>query len=363
MVAELPTSMRHALRFFDCFAGVGGFRLGLERDGMKCVAWCEIDKYNQQTYRANFNITGEFFWPDATTLDTETLPGFDVLVAGFPCQSFSTSGHRLGFDDARGTLFFDLVRILRDRRPAAFLFENVQGLVFHDKGKTLSTILSVLAADVNSQTNLLPSHDCLGYHVHWRVLNSKDFGVPQNRKRIFFVGFRDPPVRPFKFPEGEPLTVRLADLLEKDAPEKYYLSERLVQSLAEHIANHKPKRGGKSTENWGDTIILETAQRGANMRDSRLKRSDVARTIDAAASEAVIEPEVLQANVQVKAQALLGGRPRRFTPRETARLQGFPNSFVLPCSDAQSYRQMGNAVTVSVVKAVGRQIAGALLGS
>ncbi len=324
------------------------------------------------------------------------------------------------------------------------MFENVQGLVFHDKGKTLSTILDLLAADVNGQARIEYGHESLGYHVHWKVLNSKDFGVPQNRRRIFIVGFRDPPSKPFKFPDGG----RLADILEENVVEKYYLSDKLVQSLMQHLAekqaNGKKTRGGKRgvstvdvlepktedttsytlphyrkgggsapqiSKGFSPTLTGKMGTGGQNVpvvvqlvgdRDNRsVSVRDEANTVQANAqgkAQAVFEPKVVQLTgdrdspgVSVREIAntipanpmsdrqqavaepdtmntiagafekMIGcGRLRRLTPRECARLQGFPDSFVLPCSDTQSYRQMGNAVTVNVVEAVGRKMSGIL---
>lgn len=433
------------------FAGVGGFRLGLERLGWKCVGWCEIDKYARQTYEANFDTKGEFFWSDATSLNTSEMPDFDVLVGGFPCQSFSLAGLRLGFEDARGTLFFELVRVLRDKKPRAFLFENVQGLVFHDKGRTLSTILDLLAATVNGQARLSPNANCLGYHVYWRVLNSKDFGVPQSRKRIFIVGFKDSLSKPFTFPEGG----RLADLLEDVVDEKYYLSPKLVESLVRHLAEKKNgstialeerrvkrvgnvfpsegqaeqvvdksgisptivlgKRGGSAimpivqnerkvkeignvypsggqagrvydgsecsptvrseAKGTGQTAIIIAEPREEEKSSATDTNDITSYTIPHYKKGGGSKPQIsrgfsptLTARMGNSGQNIpvvqepkwLAEHLRRLTPRECARLQGFPDSFVLPCSDTQSYRQMGNAVTVNVVEAVGRKMTGVL---
>lgn len=166
------------IRFFDLFSGIGGFREGLHRaGGFTCVGHCEADAYADHNYRVLFDTEGEWFCNDARNIETERMPDFDLLCAGFPCQAFSIAGRREGFADARGTLFFEVARLVADKRPAYFLLENVPGLLSHDKGRTFHTILSTLSE--------------LGYHVEWKVLNSKDFGVPQSRKRVYIVGYLD----------------------------------------------------------------------------------------------------------------------------------------------------------------------------
>ena len=166
------------IRFFDLFSGIGGFREGLRRaGGFTCVGHCEVDAYADKNYRLLFDTEGEWFCNDARTIETERMPDFDLLCAGFPCQAFSIAGKREGFADARGTLFFEIARLVADKRPAYFILENVPGLLSHDKGRTFHTILSTLSE--------------LGYGVEWKVLNSKDFGVPQSRKRVYLVGYLD----------------------------------------------------------------------------------------------------------------------------------------------------------------------------
>ena len=165
-----------AIRFFDMFSGIGGFRSGLERiDGFECIGHCEIDKYANQAYNAMYEPKGELFYEDARTINPDELPDIDLICAGFPCQAFSIAGRRRGFDDARGTLFFEIARIAAVKRPPFLLLENVPGLLSHDGGWTFATILLTLSE--------------LGYDVTWQVLNSKYFGVPQSRKRVYIIGF------------------------------------------------------------------------------------------------------------------------------------------------------------------------------
>ena len=184
------------IRFFDLFSGIGGFREGLRRaGGFTCVGHCEVDAYADKNYRLLFDTEGEWFCNDARTIETDRMPDFDLLCAGFPCQAFSIAGKREGFADARGTLFFEIARLVADKRPAYFILENVPGLLSHDKGRTFHTILSTLSE--------------LGYGVEWKVLNSKDFGVPQSRKRVYIVGYLDRrcagKILPFPTANGTPL--------------------------------------------------------------------------------------------------------------------------------------------------------------
>ena len=165
-----------AIRFFDMFSGIGGFRSGLEAiGGFECIGHCEIDKHANQAYNAMYNTEGEIYFEDATKINTDDLPDFDLLCGGFPCQSFSIAGRRQGFDDVRGTLFFDIARIAKAKRPKYLLLENVPGLLSHDEDRTFTTILDTLSE--------------IGYDVVWQVLNSKDFGVPQSRNRVYIIGF------------------------------------------------------------------------------------------------------------------------------------------------------------------------------
>ena len=166
------------IRFFDLFSGIGGFREGLKRaGGFECVGHCEMDSYADTNYRRLFDTEGEWYCDDARKIETGAMPDFDLLCAGFACQAFSIAGKRGGFGDARGTLFFEAARLVADKRPAYFLLENVPGLLSHDKGRTFHTILGTFSE--------------LGYHVEWKVLNSKDFGVPQSRKRVYLIGYLD----------------------------------------------------------------------------------------------------------------------------------------------------------------------------
>ena len=190
---------------------------------------CDIDKYAKETYLKNFKP--KLFATDITTLDMKNLPYVDLLVFGFPCQAFSMAGKRKGFNDTRGTLFYDALRYLREHRPRYFIAENVKGLVSHDNGKTFRTIIDCLAKTTNYQMSLMP-FDNLGYHIHYKVLNTKNFGIPQNRERIFIIGIRDNKDNNFNFPKEIPLKLKLKDILQDNPNSKYYLSDKMIQSIS-----------------------------------------------------------------------------------------------------------------------------------
>lgn len=244
------------IRIIDLFGGVGGFRLGLERAGdVECVGYYEIDKYAVQTY--NTNIKERHEPGDIREVDAGGIPDHDLLCAGFPCQSFSIAGRREGFDDTRGTLFFEIARVLEEKRPEVCLLENVLGLLSHDEGRTFGKILDTLQS--------------LGYRLEWQVLNSKDWGVPQNRERVFIVGWkgdREQTIFPI-FPKESGTRVTLADVLEDEVPEKYYLSERMVKHLQEHLERHKALGHGFGMRVLDkDTITAPACEEGYGTRSS-----------------------------------------------------------------------------------------------
>ena len=301
--------------FIDLFAGIGGIRLAFESAGGKCVYSSEWNKFSQQTYEANF---GEKPEGDITKIDERTIPDHDILVGGFPCQPFSiagiTSKNHLGrphgFKDiTQGTLFFDISRILKAKKPKAFLLENVKHLQRHDKGRTFDLILKVLQEE-------------LGYDVHYKVLDASSL-VPQHRERIFIVGF-DRPTH-FEFPELIDKRPILADILEKRVPKKYTLPDGTWKSLQRHMAKHRAKGNGF----------------GYNIAD----RKGIAKTLSA---------RYYKDGAEVLIPRGANKNPRKLTPRECSRLMGFPKSFKIPVSDNQAYMQFGNAVVVPVVTHVAR---------
>ena len=218
------------IRFFDMFSGIGGFRAGLERaGGYKCVGHCEIDAFANRSYNAVFDTENEVFFDDATKINPKDIPDFDILCAGFPCQAFSVAGRRRGFEDARGTLIFEIVRVLGEKRPKYFLLENVPGLLNHDEGRTFTQILIALSD--------------LGYGIEWQVLNSADFGVPQTRKRVYLVGYLDERCagKILPFTECNPQTVK--QILGGNQGQRVYNPEGLGITLAANAGGQGGKTG------------------------------------------------------------------------------------------------------------------------
>jgi DNA (cytosine-5)-methyltransferase 1 len=298
--------------FIDLFAGVGGIRIAFESQGGKCVFTSEWDKFAQQTYVANY---GDFPHGDLTQIQAEDVPSHDIVLGGFPCQPFSNAGLKRGFDDTRGTLFFDVARIVEFHQPSMILLENVKGFARHDKGRTLSVVKRVL--------------DELGYNVFTKILNAKDFGVPQNRERIFIVGINRDKVGDvgFNFPEPLGVVTKLGDILEKRVDEKYTLSDRLWAGHQRRKLEHQRKGNG-----FGYSLFTSKSTYTSTISARYYKDG----------SEILIEQK--------------GKNPRRLTPREAARLQGFPESFVIPVSDGQAYKQFGNSVAVPVLTAVAERM-------
>lgn len=333
-------------RFIDLFAGVGGIRLPFQELGGRCVFSSEWDKFAQQTYMANY---GELPLGDITQIAATEIPPHEVLLAGFPCQAFSQAGRRLGFQDTRGTLFFEIQRILAHHKPEVVFLENVKQLVGHDRGRTLRTILDVLTGDgagVESGQLELPTEtreslrSTLNYEVGYRVLRARDFGVPQNRERVYIVALNRDKVPKaaarlaaiFDEIEQWHRDSSLADILmpNEEVDEKYTISDRLLAGHERRLREHRKKGNG-----FGFSVFTRDA--------------DYVNTISARyykdGSEVLID------------QSDLGKNPRKLTPRECARLQGFPEHFKLDAvSDVQAYKQMGNSVAVPVIRALATKI-------
>jgi DNA (cytosine-5)-methyltransferase 1 len=325
-----PTPNNYKFKFIDLFAGVGGFRIAMQNLGGKCVFTSEWDKEAQKTYKANF---GEVPFGDITKPETKKFvpDGFDVLCAGFPCQAFSIAGKRGGFDDTRGTLFFDVAEIIREKKPKAIFLENVKGLRNHDKGKTLETILNVLRND-------------LGYYVpEPKIINAKDFGVPQNRERIYIVGFRaDQNVSEFHYPKPTEKEVKFADIREENVvPTKYYLSTQYVQTLINHKERHANKGNGFGYEIIPDHGIANAIVVGGMGRERNL-------VLDHRITDYI-------PTTHIKGTVNREGI-RKMTPREWARLQGFPDEYKIPVADASAYKQFGNSVAVPAIQATAENI-------
>jgi DNA (cytosine-5)-methyltransferase 1 len=323
-----PTTPK--FKFIDLFAGIGGFRLALQNLGGKCVFTSEWDEQAKKTYQANF---GEIPFGDITKDSTKAFipDGFDILSAGFPCQAFSIAGKRGGFEDTRGTLFFDVAEIIKQKQPKAFFLENVKGLFNHDKGKTLATILNVLRED-------------LGYYVpEPKVMNAKNFGVPQNRERIFIVGFRkDLNIDSFEYPLPLSKSVTFQDIREEEEVSvKYYLSETYLNTLVKHKERHANKGNGFGFEIIPNDGIANALVCGGMGRERNLIVDDRLTNF--------IPVTHIKGNVNREGV-------RKMTPREWARLQGFPDNFVIPVADASAYKQFGNSVAVPAIQATAKKI-------
>lgn len=308
---------KNQLRAIDLFAGVGGIRLGFEQvfgQDITFVFSSEIDKFACQTYMANFS---EKPHGDITKIDEKNIPHHDIILAGFPCQAFSVAGHRKGFDDTRGTLFFDVARIAKYHKPKLIFLENVKGFKNHDKGNTFKVVRQTLEE--------------LGYRVYADVLNAKNFGVPQNRERIYIIAilneFNQSLIFNFEKLKKISVTSKVGDILQSNVFDKYTISDKLWAGHQRRKLEHKKKGNG-----FGYCLFNHN--------------SDYTSTISARyykdGSEILIEQ--------------LGKNPRKLTPREAGRLQGFPDDYIIPVSDVQAYKQFGNSVAVPVIKALAQEI-------
>lgn len=317
---EEPDLAKEGYKFIDLFAGIGGMRLAYESAGAHCVYSNEWNKYSQQTYYANFGVQPD---GDITKVSAESIPDHDILVAGFPCQPFSIAGvskkqsmgRATGFEDkTQGTLFFDICRILKEKRPKAFMLENVKNLCSHDRGRTFKVIQESLTE--------------LNYKVFFEILDGKEY-VPQHRERIVIVGFdmnRYGENIDFKFELGAGTKPVVKDILENKVDSRYTLSDKLWAYLQNYAAKHKAAGNG-----FGYGIA---------------PLDGITRTISARYYKDGSEILIAQ----------LGKNPRRLTPRECARLQGFPDSFKIPVSDTQAYKQFGNSVVVPLMGEVAKLI-------
>lgn len=310
------------LRFIDLFCGIGGFRIAFERAGGECVFSCDWDKFSRLTYEANFH---ELPQEDIRKVLVEDISPFDILCAGFPCQPFSLAGvskknslgRKHGFDDEKqGNLFFSIAKILDYHRPAAFVLENVKNLRSHDGGHTFDVIYDTLTKD-------------LGYHVQWDIIDAQSV-VPQHRERIFLVGFREQ--RFFEFPKFPTEGPRLASILDREVEDKYTLSNHLWKYLQNYAKKHQAAGNG-----FGFSVFTGDG---------------VARTLSARYHKDGSEILISQGP---------GKNPRRLTPRECAKLMGFPKDFKIPVSDTQAYRQFGNSVVVPVIARIAKQVVATLL--
>ena len=299
------------MKVLSLFSGIGGLDAGFEKAGFKVVWANDFDKYAVETYKANYS--SPIVHGDINEIKLEDLPNFDVLIGGFPCQPFSMMGSELGFEDTRGTLFFRIAEIIKHKisigyKPKVIVLENVRTLRTHDKGRTFKTIKRILTEE-------------LGYKVFDSVLNTADYGIPQTRNRTYIVCFANEQAT-FAFPEKQTLTLTLQDLLENNVDNKYFLSDTILPTiLSDGTGGYKAK----------SEIDLKVA---------RPLCATMAKMHRACQDNYVTQ----------------NGRVRRLTPRECARLQGFADTFVIPVSDSQAYKQFGNAVTVNVAQAVANKV-------
>ena len=312
-------------KFIDLFAGIGGIRLAFQNNGGKCVFTSEWDSFAKKTYEANF---GEVPFGDITEISEKEIPDHDILLGGFPCQPFSIAGvskknslgRQHGFlDKTQGTLFFDIARIIEHKKPKVFMLENVKNLVSHDKKKTFKVITETLTE--------------LGYSLHYKVLDAKYY-VPQHRERIIIVGFNKSVFNEqenFEFPKPPDVELALREILEKKVDDKYTLSDKLWNYLQEYKKKHQAKGNGFG---FGLTDL-----------------NGVSRTLSARYYKDGAEILIPQK----------GKSPRRLTPRECARIQGFPDNFIIPVSNNQAYKQFGNSVAMPLIQAVGKNIVKELL--
>ncbi len=316
-------------KFIDLFSGIGGFRLAFESLDCKCVFSSEIDKYAIETYKENF---GEYPSGDITKIPSNEIPDFDILCAGFPCQPFSIGGLRLGFEDSRGTLFFEVARIIKEKKPSAFILENVKGLVNHNQGKTLEVIESIL--------------DEIGYNFSYKIMNALDYGIPQNRERWYCIGFKkelgitfadssDNHIRVFNFPEPEKLDFFVEDVLDKEV-KGYNCTRNATNNINFHLTSYKEK----TNQNSNRVIIAN------EIRPSRcsFKNNGIVPCFTAKMGTGGNNvPVIVEYN-------------RKLTERECLRLMGFPENFRIKPNFHQSYKQIGNSVVVPVITKLAKRI-------
>jgi DNA (cytosine-5)-methyltransferase 1 len=344
-----PDNSPELFKFIDLFAGIGGIRIPFQELGGKCVFTSEWDKFSQKSYASNF---GEMPAGDITLVGAASIPDHDLLLGGFPCQAFSQAGLKKGFTETRGTMFFEIQRILVEKKPKGFLLENVKQLKGHDKGKTLRTILDFLEGNNPQEIpdDVPMSEEArkalgtkLNYQVFTKVLRARDFGIPQNRERIFIVGFDKDYYGDdidfetiFKWPTPTMTPTRVGDILEESKllDEKYTISDKLWTGHKKRKEEHKEKGNG-----FGYSLFTQDSPY-ANTISARYYKDG---------SEILIDQSHLDKN------------PRKLTPRECARLQGFPENFIVNAvSDAQAYKQFGNSVCVAVIRAIANQMINAI---
>jgi DNA (cytosine-5)-methyltransferase 1 len=326
---KLKPNENTSFRFIDLFAGIGGVRLGFQQAGGSCVFSSEFDKHAQQTYKKNH---GEMPFGDITLIPADNIPEHDILLAGFPCQPFSHAGLKLGIEDTRGTLFHDIANILEQKQPRFAVLENVKGLISHDKGHTLKVILKTLtrigySCNIPKDTIENGTTKRIQTLAKEMVLKSVDFGIPQNRQRIYIVLWRDETIDKFEYPSPIVKNIRVGDFLEKLPDPKLTISDKLW-------AGHQRRKIQNKINGKGFGYGLFSSESPYTNTISARYYKD--------GSEALIEQT--------------GSNPRKLSPREAANLQGFPQEFEPSDSKVQAYKQFGNSVTVPVLNAIALEI-------
>lgn len=305
------------------FSGVGAFDQALKRLKIdyKTIFACDMDKYARQTYIENYGEPSYF----PKNVYNREIPkeSLDIYMTSPPCQSFSLAGKRKAEEDKRGILFYNSLEFIKKNKPKIFIFENVKGLLSADNGKVFQNWLQLLGNKVNGNTILFPHEDSINYSIYWQVLNSKDYGVPQNRERVFIVGFRED--REFTFPKKEYLKLKLKDILENEVDAKYFLSEENVNKLLINKIH--------SADLITHSLYPRSSKSGKGGTGHLSKSDNTSYSVDTGNSQAVEMKKII----------------RRLTPRECFRLQDFPETFKWVCSDTQAYKQAGNSITVGVL--------------
>ena len=323
---DIKEKLLNGYSFIDLFAGLGGFRLALESFGAKCVYSNEWDIPAQEVYKANFGDTPE---GDITKVDEKTIPDHDILCAGFPCQAFSISGKQRGFEDSRGTLFFDVARIVKEKQPKVVFLENVKNFAAHDDGRTLQVVKATMEE--------------LGYTFFYKVLNAVDYGMPQKRERIYMVCFRnDLCINSFKYPKPFKLTRHVEDFLLDDDSEVQHLyvnrPDTYYNGVEDNIYSDKPIRLG----------IINKGGQGERIYSTK----GIAITLSAYGG-----------GVFAKTGGyLVNGKPRKLHPRECARIMGYPDNYVIAKNSNQAYKQFGNSVVIDVLQYITQSIGNSLKG-
>ena len=349
------------------FSGVGAFDQALKRIGInyKTIFACDMDKYARQTYIENYGEPK--YYPENVYNREIPKESIDIYMTSPPCQAFSIAGKRKGESEKRGVLFYNSHEFILKNKPRYFIFENVKGLLSDDNGRTFQRWIDYLSKSVNGQPVIFPHEESANYHVYYQVLNSKDYGVPQNRERIFIIGIRDDADNNFTFPPKEHLTKRLKDILEDDVDKKYFLSDAAIKSIIlndnnlqkskvnPEVASALQTPGNACGVYKGMTAINVLKVKSATKRGFEIAKEGDSINFSQPNSETRrgrVGKKVAQTLETQCNQGIIQDRIRRLTPRECFRLQDFPDSFKMPCSDSQMYKQAGNSITVGVLEKI-----------